>query len=299
MDLYEQLNKRFPITMKIVKCYDYLINLIESDNSSIEEFIQMVDKIKELKYEEYQLYNKFTFEEINGYVSKLSRSFCQEMKFTDIRINGRLICTYDRMRGYSINCNEIFTDIDVNMELSITDIVNSKINIDTYKLISYKLNNLVCTNDLDIMYKNNLIQLNMRNYIYKMTFKETSELLMIYSMFNIHNVLEIDLNVVEKKYFNKTGKKIHIKQIVESNIYSLTIKFLDDLLCSKIDGNDIDSIYYNLFMISHLEILLDYLSIDKLNDLSLYYGRMIGQDKMIVSSVKDLIKRKVKENNSN
>lgn len=297
MDLYEQLNKRFPITKEIIDCYDELVELLGGNDILIDDVASIVDKIKDLKKLEYQLYNEFTALEMSNYIGKLSNNSCNRMDFLNIRINSRLISAYDIMRGYAVNSKEIFPDISVDYELSITDIVNSKINIDTYKNITRKIENLICSSSYEDCYKGKLYTLNMQNYIYKMAIKDTSELLIIDSMFDIQNIKEIDLNLIEKKYFEKTNKKIDINKTIETNIYCLVINFLDSLLSSKMDGMDINSVYYNLFMISHVEVLLDYLSIDKLNTLSLYYEKMVGTDKMISTSVKEIIKRKVKDNN--
>ena len=231
-----------------------------------------------------------TVSDINTYVEKKSKTSENLLSLEDTRTSFRMASTYDRMRGYTINSNDLFPHLNTNIELSIVDIINSKIIIDTYKLISKKLNCLKCYDEKSNFYAKRLVVLNLQSAIYKLSMREMSELLAMDTLFEIDNIPNIDLKHVEKLLYRKLGKILDIRS--SNRRYADVINLFDRLQINEINPDNPVSIYDNLFSVSYLEILLDYLTIGQLKAISSYYEKINIKDKLIANNIKTLLKNK-------
>lgn len=296
MSLYDDFACFFPVSSKIIKCYDMLVSLLVFGLDDKEKISDLIFKLNKLMDKEFKEYNKLTVNDINNYVEKLSNTSENLLSLKDMRICFRIASTYDRMRGFSINSKDLFPHLNVDVELGIIDIVNSKIIIDTYKLICIKLNSLNWYDEKSRLYTERMIDLNLQSAIYKLSMREMSELLVLDSLFDINNIPNISLKIVEDILYKKNNKKMDVKLCVRNKSYTDAINFLNRLQTNRINPDNPVSIYDNLFSVTHLEVLLDYLSIEQLKAISSYYEKINIKDKLIAENVKRLFKDRLNSN---
>ena len=290
MNLNDEYDKLFLITDEIVNSYNELLLLSIFDEDSIDRYFLLFEKLEDLVKKEFEYYNKFEKKDLSICLNKLSNMNENEMDLKNVRIGFRLSCIYDRITNNTINLKELFPQFNIDIELGIFDLNNSKIVIDTYKLINNKLNALVCYDDKSNMDVDRLSKLNMQNAIYKISMYETSELLGLISLYDLDSIISIDFKMIDEKYYKKFGKKIDIHSIVKDKFYTTSIELINRLNKNGLDGNNIVNIYDNLYLVSQLEILFDYLSISELFKISMYFDNTNIDSKLIVNNVKSLIR---------
>lgn len=290
-----RFDKHFPVTYEIIECYDVLASLLTLDTKDDSESNELVAKMKELIKHEFDVYNTLSFEDIQKYTSELRKIPECWHDLEDFRICYRLACVYDRIRDYTVNAKDLFPHLELDIELGVRDIINSKIEIDTYKTISNKLNSLSCSDEKSIEYANKLKCLNKQNFILKLGMRELAEILLLDGLFDIDKIAEIDLTDVEEELSIKRGIYIDLKDTIKDKIYSDALKLVERIEKIELNSDDFVSIYNNLFLTSHLEVLLDYLDLDQLYKISSYCDKIKSKSELIGNKVRMLIKSKLSE----
>lgn len=273
----EPINKYFPYTEEIMQYYDLLTNQKLTDEAN---YLDIFYKLRNLCNQEYNIYNQMTFLDLWKYIENMQHTNNANINLTDIRIGNRIQAIYDRMRNYTIDCNKLYPTLNSNIKLSINDVIHSKIIFDTSKIITTKLQNLAYSNNHLI---NELLDLHLKNTIYKFSNYELSELILLSCSFNLELTPTINLSDIIKLSNNKTT---NLKEYLDNHCYQEVIPLIDSLLEKEINQLDIFSIYDNLFAISHLENLLNYLSKDRLIALVNYYQSKFDNKKILSQNVK-------------
>ena len=286
----EPINKYFPYTEEIMQYYDLLTNQKLTDEAN---YLDIFYKLRNLCNQEYNIYNQMTFLDLWKYIENMQHNNNANINLKDIRIGYRLQAIYDRMRNYTIDCNKLCPTLNSNIKLSINDVIHSKIIFDTSKIITTKLQNLAYSNNHLI---NELLDLHLKNTIYKFSNYELSELILLSCSFNLELTPTINLSDIIKLSNNKTT---NLKEYLDNHCYQEVIPLIDSLLEKEINQLDIFSIYDNLFAISHLENLLNYLSKDRLIALVNYYQSKFDNKKILSQNVKKLLNQKIIEQSSN
>lgn len=286
----EPINKYFPYTEEIMQYYDLLTNQKLTDEAN---YLDIFYKLRNLCNQEYNIYNQMTFLDLWKYIENMQHTNNANINLTDIRIGNRIQAIYDRMRNYTIDCNKLYPTLNSNIKLSINDVIHSKIIFDTSKIITTKLQNLAYSNNHLI---NELLDLHLKNTIYKFSNYELSELILLSCSFNLELTPTINLSDIIKLSNNKTT---NLKEYLDNHCYQEVIPLIDSLLEKEINQLDIFSIYDNLFAISHLENLLNYLSKDRLIALVNYYQSKFDNKKILSQNVKKLLNQKIIEQSSN
>ena len=286
----EPINKYFPYTEEIMQYYDLLTNQKLTDEAN---YLDIFYKLRNLCNQEYNIYNQMTFLDLWKYIENMQHTNNANINLTDIRIGNRIQAIYDRMRNYTIDCNKLYPTLNSNIKLSINDVIHSKIIFDTSKIITTKLQNLAYSNNHLI---NELLDLHLKNTIYKFSNYELSELILLSCSFNLELTPTINLSDIIKLSNNKIT---NLKEYLDNHCYQEIIPLIDSLLENEINQLDIFSIYDNLFAISHLENLLNYLSKDRLIALVNYYQSKFDNKKILSQNVKKLLNQKIIEQSSN
>ena len=286
----EPINKYFPYTEEIMQYYDLLTNQKLTDEAN---YLDIFYKLRNLCNQEYSIYNQMTFLDLWKYIENMQHNNNANINLKDIRIGYRLQAIYDRMRNYTIDCNKLCPTLNSNIKLSINDVIHSKIIFDTSKIITTKLQNLTYSNNSLIT---ELLDLHLKNTIYKFSNYELSELILLSCYFNLELTPTINLSDIIKLSNNKIT---NLKEYLDNHCYQEIIPLIDSLLENEINQLDIFSIYDNLFAISHLENLLNYLSKDRLIALVNYYQNKFDNKKILSQNVKKLLNQKIIEQSSN
>lgn len=295
MAMNDVFDKHFLESYDIIESYDLLASLLFSkERDKYTSDIKLIlENLKKLILKESSKYNSICLEDIIFYTNELRKIPETWHDLVDFRICYRLACVYDRLRNYTINLHDLFPKIDLDYELGIRDVINSKIEIDTYKLVNNKLNNLYLNDVKSNDFKNRLLNLNNQYIVLKLCMRELEEILLLKSNFDIERIDDIDLSIVEDKISIDMGCDTKIRDIVKDKVYKDVKTLIDRLKFMNLNENDIGNIYDNLFLTSHLEILLDYLDINKLNEISLYCDNICGKSILIKNNVNCIIKRKI------
>jgi len=291
----EIFDKHFITSYEIIECYDLLASLLYSKDYDkyTEEIKVILSNLKKLIKKESDKYNTINLDDIMFYTSELKKIPMIWHDLVDFRICYRLACVYDRSREYTINLIDLLPEYEIEFELGIRDVINSKIEIDTYKMISRKLKKLILNDDKSKEFRDKLINLNNQYVILKLCMRELEEIILLKSNFDIDKMPDIDLSIIEDKLSVKMGENVKIRNIVKDKIYNDVISLIDRIKVIILDENDISSIYNNLFLIVHLEILLDYLDINKLNDIQLYCNNIYTKNLLIKKNVNQIVRNKI------
>lgn len=288
--MYDKYKELFLLTDEVINCYNELLSLSLIDEDSVDSYFMLFEKLENLIKEEYEYYSKFKKEDLIYCLKKISNMNEFDLGLVDMRIGFRLSCVYDRIMNNTLNLRDLFPQFNTDMELGMVDIINSKMVIDTYKLINNKLNSLVCYDDKTYEYADRLGKLNMQNAYYKISMYEMSEFLGLIPLYDLVSILSIDLKLISDKYYEKFGKNMDINEIVGNRFYTTAICLIDRLKNNKLNASSLVSIYDNLFLVSQLEILFDYLSMNELFKISMHFDEVNISSKLISNNVKSLIR---------
>ena len=295
MAMNDVFDKHFLATYEIMECYDLLASLLFSKeyNRYIDEINIILSRLKRLIKTEFNKYNTLNLEDIRYYTNELRKIPGNWHDLVDFRICYRLACVFDRKREYTVNINELFPGFDYDYELGIRDVINSKIEIDTYKLISRKLGSLNCSDNKSREYIDKLISLNNQYVVLKLCMRELEEILLLKASFDIDKIDDIDLSIIEDKLSIDLGKDIKIRDIIKDKVYKDVITLINRLRVMNLETDSVSNIYDNFFLTAHLEILLCYLDIDKLNAVSLYCSKISTKNIMVKNDVNLIIRMKI------
>jgi len=86
---------------------------------------------------------------------------------------------------------------------------------------------------------------------------------------------------------------IDLKHLVNDKALSDFMACLGEFECTSLDGGDVEGVYNNLYFVSYLEVLLDYLDKNQLNFISSYCNGIKFKNKMISGNVRRLIRNKI------
>lgn len=295
MAMNDVFDKHFLVSYDIIESYDLLASLLFSKECDkyTDDVKLILGNLKKLLTMESSKYNTIYLEDIMFYTNELKKIPQSWHDLVDFRICYRLACVYDRLRNYTINLADLFPEFNIDYELGIRDVINSKIEIDTYKLISNKLKKLCLIDEKSIDYKSKLLNLNNQYVVLKLCMRELEEIILLKYNFDIEKFPDIDLSIVEDKISVDMGCNTKVRDIVKDKIYNDVISLIDRLKIMTLDPNNIGNIYDNLFLTAHLEILLDYLDIDKLNEVSLYCDNICSKNMVIKNNVNRIVRKKI------
>lgn len=295
MAMSDIFDKHFITSYKIIECYDLLASLLYSKDCDkyTEDIKNILDNLKKLIKKESDKYNTIDLEDVVFYACELSKIPAIWHDLTDFRIRYRLACVFDKLNEYTINLNDLLPEYNIDFELSVRDVINSKIEIDTYKTISRRLKYLNLNDAKSKEFRDKLINLNNQYVVIKLSERELEEIILLKSNFNIDNMDDIDLSIIEDKLSVKMGVDTKVRDIIKDKAYNDVISLIDSLKRMSLDENDIKSIYDNLFLTVRLDILLNYLDIDKLDEVQLYCNVICTNNSLVKRNVKQIVRDKI------
>lgn len=280
---------------KITEYYNLFVDLMINDikDKDKDKVNKIIDRIKKLILKERKAYKKITVKDIDMIVEELRLIPREEISVGDLRVNGRLAISYDILKDFKITNDDLFPTLEKKMELSIIDIINSKIIIDVYKTIYRKLNELCCDDKKSQEYIKKLNIINMQILVYKLSFYELSEELALNVCYDISKIPEIDIKMVENKIYATTGKTIDLRKLINNKVYKDVLALLDSFGIISLEPDSVDSIYDNLFFVTQIEILLSYLTKEQLGFVSLYCEGLERKNDMVIENIKKLVRNKI------
>lgn len=291
---FDEYSGCYKASLKIVNLYDVLTDVVLDNESSLDEFMVFIGELKKAIDEEDKVYNELSVDDIKNFIEKLKEITSEEgTLFSDIRISNRLAFVNDILINNSFKNNGLFPTLDDNLELSLLDIINSKIVIDTYKLLNNKLVSLSLKDIKSLDYAQKIDTLNIEHIFYKLSLYVLSEKLAVKSMFNISMMPTIDLNKVENRIIEEKGFEINLYEIINSRLYDSIISLIDNFKNMLLDSSDYISIYDNLVYVTQFELFLSYLTKEQLEYISSYCDGIKSDNKLVLDNIKRLVKNKI------
>ena len=265
MAMNDVFDKHFLESYDIIESYDLLASLLFSkERDKYTSDIKLIlENLKKLILKESSKYNSICLEDIIFYTNELRKIPETWHDLVDFRICYRLACVYDRLRNYTINLHDLFPKIDLDYELGIRDVINSKIEIDTYKLVNNKLNNLYLNDVKSNDFKNRLLNLNNQYIVLKLCMRELEEILLLKSNFDIERIDDIDLsvilgnlidNAIEAATKENEEKYVHIQisQIKEMLVIKILNSFSKDEISYESTKNNSELHGIGLKSVKHI-----------------------------------------------
>lgn len=253
-------------SINTVNLYNELTNYLLRDVTD-DSFSSLIFRLKTSIDKECICYDKLTLSELIEFESQINLSENNNLSEYIMRIKNKLMFSFEKVYNNSIMNKDLFLNLDYNLHLSILDLINSKINIDTQKLITKKISSLTADN-FDT--SNYILLLKDINKVYSINYLnlyEVSERMLINSSFDINKLSTYSFEDIEKRIYADRNIKVDLKNMYNNVIFFMALNLLEIIENSKFNQNNILSIYTNLYYVSKLEILLDYLTHSQLLEL--------------------------------
>lgn len=293
MSLRGKYKRCFSLSFAIIDYYNKLLDLLEDEKRSGRRFDFIVKIISKLSSLEAKMYSKLTEDELRMIIFHLKQIPDNELSLRDIRVMGRLSTAGNKATGNVIVNNGLFSFLDENTKLSVSDIVYSKIMIDTFLITLKKISELTCTNDEQRKFVKELKDYNNQHAILKLNLHELSEMIAIDSNYDLARIESIDLDMVKRHMVTDRENDIDLKQLVNDKVFFDFMACLGEFESTTLDGEDVEGVYDNLYFVSYLEVLLDYLDRNQLNFIASYCSGIKFKNKMIAENVRRLIRNKI------
>ena len=295
MDIIEKYKNCYNISFSIIDNYNKLLELLTINEIEDIEFNDIIKSISELIEKENKAYSNLSQLEIKAICEGLKAIPESNLSIKDIRVIQRIKTAFDKLNGLTIVNGNVFPFLNANKKLSISDIINSKIVIDTILLVTRKIASLNCSNAEEQEFADELENLNRQHALYKLNLYELSETIAIKHNYQLNEISPIDLTKIEDKITTLTSESIKLTNLANSQIFRDFMTFLNSFQHARLIASDIESIYDNLYFISHLEVLLPYLTKEQLYRAYNHCLAMKFKNSLIRQNVNAVIKRRILE----
>lgn len=290
----EKFNKCYKASLEVINLYDKLNDILIDNNAKFENYIYILNKIKKAIIIEDNIYNKLEINEIKEFINKIEfNSLIRDYTYTDIRICSKLAYMSDILTGQSINNNGLFTELEDDFKISISDLINTKIALDLYKLIRTKIDSLSLNDKKSLLIAKKLKEEDVQQFIYKISLRVLGEKLAINHLFDIYKIKDIDFSIIESKILDIFNIDINISNIINKKIYTNIIETIDILQTLTINPDDYNKIYDNLVYTSQIEVLIKYLNKKQLEELLIYCNQINTSNKLVIGNVKKILTNKL------
>jgi len=319
----DKLKKLFDMSEKIILAYADLMffneDICDNDIQS-----DIIDNIRDLVIEEYNLMQKITMDEVNDYM-EIINSYETNNEWVLSRVKNKLIECKELLNNNFITSKELgITSIPEEIKFSIYDAIMSLITIDTIKYLTKKIyfSNPKCEKDkifIDTL-KNKLETFKV-NFLFD---NSLSELLALSNEINVNKMPVINVDNIKNK-INRLDNN-NFNMVIESIAFYYSKNAIDSLteIIKIFDYNprldivvvDDNLYYYNnvrlfidivkncrnnpkyifsyLTLTTQLEVLSWYLSDDMVKSVEKYFSDKVSNfnNGIIVGYVKKLIRSK-------
>lgn len=289
-------SKCYKASLKVVNLYDILNDILIDNNAKIDEFYMIVNEIDKAILEEDNLYNELSLEEIDEFISIIKIiETARDYTMVDARVSSRIAYVSDILCGYSIKNNGLVSSIDDDFEIGIYDLMYTKIAIDLYKLISFKIDSLNLNDKESLRLAREIKNEDIQQFIYKISLRVLGEKYAINKYFDINKLDNIDLSIVEDRLLNEKDMDIDLFDMINKDCYNQIIEIINILSKLSINYNSHINIYDNLVYVSQIEVLIHYLNKEQLKDILDRCNNIKSSNRLVLGNVKNIVKKKIKE----
>lgn len=283
-------------TRNMVSLYNELDKLLLVDERDSKKIDELMFKIKNNLKSELDSYANLSKQNLIQFQIEM-----QELSLRDdvsseciFRIKNKLTTFFDKICKNTLVNKDLFSNLDPTLKFSILDLVNSKIAIDTQKLVFNKINSLY--DDTNKM-ENYILLLKDIDKIYAVSYlslHEVSERLAIDCLFDVNKITTFSFSDIEKRINDEKGVCINLVDVYNDLFFSAAISLLEVINSEKFDANNILSIYTHLGYVSKLEILTNYLTKNQLLKLE-DYCKKLKINMILKNDISNNIKKKILE----
>lgn len=289
----------YEIADKIIKYYKELIKSLQSGKCESQIYNVIIQKIKQLIIDEYNLVNEIPKVSIDEILSIIKQTSDEDKKEVNSRIRTRLIHRQDILDGKYFKGSDFHSsNLPKNIKFSIYEVLSAMLKIAAMKKTKYKIDHLKLDNNQDRHFVDAL-RVNLKIFIISISTSFTaSELIILDSELDIDRMPDIDnqliadkINSIYKGIDEETGLNAY-----DQLLYSLTIHGIS--LLSKIHSiaNNPSDICDYLYRLTELETMVSYMTQKGLIKLKEYCMRTKYNNPTIEENIKRLIKEKLESN---
>ena len=265
----------FIASLMITNEYQKLMNYSDMGLDYSEEYASEIERIKHLVTIEDSYYAKLNLEETNSYLSDYpisdSPSVLEERYYNKLLDRRKILLDEPRIDDFTL----------------FSSVIESKIMIDTFKLLNQKLAAIIKNDDVDSDFKEDLLTYHKLSKYDCFTTNNYLEKLALSYGFNISRIPKIEFETIEKEFnikFIEESKSIFIYYVIEGLEFLIYNKTNDDELAK----------YNELIELTRLEVLISYLNkqdLIKLYDtINKEFGSM--ENNQYITTIKKLIRTK-------
>ena len=289
---------------KLDKCYDIGNTIIEKYIELISFSVfwgannqnkELINEIKKLITEEYELYSTMNIDEINLYIKLLSNESLYDDSSTVSRMQNKLenfseIHNNRFFSGKELGREDFFGD----MKFSIYDIMISIINIDAIKSIKSKIYSLTANTNKDRIFIDELkfrLELSKSELLFSLS---TSEMIALCSNANIDEINNFNVSKLNSLLQKHECADNYLKAAYYNTAVVYMKNILDKLSVIYTVGDDAKDVFYYLSLITRIEIIISNMNIDTLSTIYNYCCEITNdsnENSMLI--VKRLIKEKL------
>lgn len=288
---------------KFDECYDFsdklvnaYIDLVTSPIylEDVVMYNSMIDNIKEMVLDEYDLLKSLSLDEVRDFLNKISVLEFENKDYALYRLKCKLIdCEQILFNSYINGSNFGNGNITSNMNFCLYDIIVSSINIDIIKSINNKINSVIANSDRDkhfIELLKNRLEVAKFTFLYSTT---TSEMLSLDNNGDIELIPRIDINFVKNKVLNIKG--VRFDEIFNESLMFFSRELADIFKGIRVVNNNPVEVFNYLAIVTQLETFLSYMDRDMLEALYSYCCSVSNSsNKAIMDNAKRLVLRKIK-----
>lgn len=275
----------------LIKKHDELMNnLIQSTSKVLEKEIEI---LRELVVEENKILNSLDPDVVDEYSDKLE-SLNERYYYTVIdRVRERLMIRSIILNGKNIEGNEFLDNPNIEgFDFDIHDVILAMVHIDVFKILKSKIDNIYGKN-------NNLFRRDLYEYYERAKFKyfnniPTLEFVSLLYNADMSKVPSIDINDIKKCELADNEELDDFFICMAQDTIDIIASINDSDLEESLKNTE--DVFDYLFDITLFEVLISYMDIPMLHEVSDYCNEIMKDDNKInIGHINNLVKKRLKD----
>lgn len=275
----------------LIKKHDELMNnLIQSTSKVLEKEIET---LRELVVEENKILNSLDTDVVDEYYDKLE-SLSERYYYTVIdRVRERLMIRSIILNGKNIEGNEFLDNPNIEgFDFDIHDVILAMVHIDVFKILKSKIDNIYGKN-------NNLFRRDLYEYYERAKFRYFNNIPALEFVSLLYNadmskVPSIDINDIKKCELADNEELDDFFVCMAQETIDIIASINDSDLEESLKNTE--DVFDYLFDITLFEVLISYMDVPMLHEVSDYCNKIMKDDNKInIGHINNLVKKRLKD----
>ena len=291
--LNERMIKCYDFTIQVVAKYKELFSIGFSQECDLALYSDCIEEIRELVIQEEQLYGNLKKEDVTDFfeiIVPLTNDYSVEY----MRFRNKMLFTKDKIESSKINGSDVGIDfIPQGMEFDIFPSIISMLTIRVLKTIKYKIDILTPDNDGDEEFVERLYVHFDRKLLFELCGNELSEIIGLFCDMDIAKIPDISFELLEKQV-KRIFKVQNANDAMNTTLLNVAYRCMNEIIGCKNYKNRSKDVFNYLYLITKLEVIMEYMSKKYLLMLSDYCNSLNNTERCLTYAT-GLVKKKIKE----